>query len=46
VRVSKGSLERALTFMNAVILMFEAEGFAVSVEHGNMGQERKYLAIK
>ena len=33
-RVSKQSLERALDFVNAVILALEAEGFPVSIERG------------
>jgi hypothetical protein len=37
VRVSKGALTRALTFINAVILLLEAEGFPVSVQSGRHG---------
>jgi len=37
VRVSKTALERALTFLNAVILCLEAEGFAVTVQQGKHG---------
>ena len=37
IHVSKGSLERALVFMNAVILCLEAEGFPVDVKHGKYG---------
>jgi hypothetical protein len=37
IRVSKGALERALAFMNAVILFLEAEGFPVAVRQGKYG---------
>jgi hypothetical protein len=36
-RVSKGTLDRALKFVNAVLLSLEAEGFPVSVQQGNHG---------
>lgn len=37
VRVSKGSLDRALLFMNAIIQKLEKEGFPVSVKNGREG---------
>ena len=37
IHVSKGGLERALAFMNAVILCLEAEGFPVTVLAGKHG---------
>jgi hypothetical protein len=37
IRVSKGALDRTLTFMNAVILCLEAEGFPVSLQTGRQG---------
>ena len=37
VRVSRTALERALVFMNAVILCLEAEGFVVTVQQGKHG---------
>jgi hypothetical protein len=37
IRVSRGALERSLTFLNAVILALEGEGFPVSVQQGRHG---------
>lgn len=37
VRVSKGARERTLSFINAVILCLEAEGFPVTVQPGRHG---------
>ena len=37
VRVSKNALERALAFMNAVILCLEADGFPVTLQQGKHG---------
>jgi hypothetical protein len=37
VRVSKGTLDRALTFVNALVLSLQDEGFPVSVQQGKHG---------
>jgi len=37
IHVSKAALERALTFLNAVILGLEAEGFSIAVQPGKHG---------
>lgn len=37
IRVSKGTLDRALTFVNVRILSLETEGFPVSIQQGKHG---------
>jgi hypothetical protein len=46
IHVSKGLLERALAFMNAVILDLEAEGFTVDVQQGKHGTGAKIFGYR